>query len=77
MHLNAHCRAPFTVARTWKQISINRGIERFLSVKMWYIHTICGTYDLATTKDKIMLFVATWRDPELVILSELQNRNTN
>ena len=59
-----------------EQISINRGIERFLSLKMWYIHTICGTYYLATTKDKVMLFVATWRDLEIVILSELQNRNT-
>ena len=60
-----------------EQISINRGIERFLSLKMWYIHAICGTYYLATTKDKVMLFVATWRDLEIVILSELQNRNTN
>ena len=75
MHLNVHCRALFTVARTWKQISINRGTDRFLSMKMWYIHTV--QYYLATTKDKIMLFVATWRDLEIVILSELQKRNTN
>ena len=37
--------------------------------KMWYIHTV--EYYSAIKKDKIMSFVATWMDLEIVIQSEV------
>ena len=57
----------FTIARTWKQpkcLSTEEWIK-----KMWYIYTV--GYYLATKKNKIMPFAATWMDLEIVILSEV------
>ena len=36
---------------------------------MWYIHTM--EYYSAIEKNEIMPFVATWMDPEMIILSEV------
>ena len=44
-------------------MSINRGMD-----KMWYIYTM--EYHSAIKKDKIMSFVATWMDLEIIILSK-------
>ena len=38
--------------------------------KMWYIHTM-EYYSAIKKKDKIMSFVATWMDLEIVIQSEV------
>ena len=37
---------------------------------MWYIHTM--EYYLATKKNKIMPFAATWMGLEIIILSEVR-----
>ena len=39
-------------------------------IKMWYIYTM--EYYSAIEKNKIMPFVAIWRDPEIIILSEVR-----
>ena len=39
---------------------------------MWYIHTM-GYYS-AIKKNKITPFAATWMDPEMIILSEVSQR---
>ena len=43
--------------------------------KMWYIHTV--EYYSAIKKDKIMSFVATWMDLEIVIQSEVSQTEKN
>ena len=43
--------------------------------KMWYIHTM--EYYSAIKKNKIMPFAATWMDIEMIILSEVSQKNTN
>ena len=56
-----------TRARTWKQPecpSTEEGIK-----KMWYIYTM--EYYSVIKKNKIILFVATWMDVEIVIMSEV------
>ena len=59
--------ALFTIARTWKQPKCP-STEEWIN-KMWYIYTM--EYYSAIKKDKIMPFAATWRDLEIVILSEV------
>ena len=39
---------------------------------MWYIHTM-GYYS-AIEKNKVIPFAATWMDPEMIILSEVSQR---
>ena len=58
--------ALFTIARTWKQLKCP-SIKEWIK-KMWYIYT--KEYYSAIKKNKIMPFVATWMDLEIVILSE-------
>ena len=40
--------------------------------KMWYIHTM--KYYPAIKKNEIMPFVATWMDLEIIILSEVSQK---
>ena len=47
-------------------MSINRGMD-----KMWYIYTM--EYHSAIKKNKIMSFVATWMDLDIIILSESES----
>ena len=65
--------ALFTIAETWKQPkcpSTDKWIKR-----LWYIYTM-GYYS-TIKKNEIMLFAATWMDPEIIILSEVRQRKTN
>ena len=59
--------ALFTIAKTWKQPKCPSADEWIK--KMWYIHTM--EYYSAIKKNEIMPFAATWRDPEIIILSEI------
>ena len=43
--------------------------------KMWYIYTM--DYYLAIKKNKIMPFVATWMEPEIIILNEVRQKKKN
>ena len=57
--------ALFTIARTWEQPKCPSTDEWIK--KMWYIYTM--EYYSAIKKNKIMPFLATWMDLEIVILS--------
>ena len=59
--------ALFTIARTWKQSKCPT-IDEWIK-QMWYIYTM--EYYSAIKKNKIMPFVATWMDLEIVILMEV------
>ena len=48
---------------------------KFTFLKMWYIYTI--EYYSAIKKNEIMSFAATWMDLEIIILSEVRQRETN
>ena len=65
--------ALFTIAKTWKQPKCP-STEDWIK-KMWYIYIM--EYYLATKKNEIMPFVATWMDLEITILSEVSQRKTN
>ena len=63
--------ALFTIAKTWKQPkgpSTDEWIE-----KMWYIYTM--EYYSAIEKNKIMSFAATWMQLEIIILSEVSQKD--
>ena len=55
----------FTTAKIWKQPK-RPSTEEWIK-KMWYIYTM--EYYSAINKNKIMLFVATWMDLEIIVLS--------
>ena len=62
--------ALFTIAKTWKQPKCPSKDEWIK--KMWYIYTM--EYYSAIKKNKIMPFAATWMDLEVIILSEVSQK---
>ena len=62
--------ALFTIARTWKQPKCP-STEGWIK-KIWYIYT--REYYSAIKKNEIMSCAATWMDIEIVILSEVSQR---
>ena len=65
--------ALFTIPRTWKQpkcLSTDEWIK-----KMWYIYTM--EYYSATERNKIVSFAKTWMDLEIVMLSEVSQKEKN
>ena len=62
--------ALFTIARTWKQPKCTSSDEWIKN--MWYIHTM--EYYSAIKKNEIMPFAAAWMDLEIIILSEISQK---
>ena len=62
--------ALFTIAKTWKQPKCP-STEEWIK-KLWYIYT--REYYSAIKKNKIMPFAATWMDLDIIILSEVSQR---
>ena len=57
----------FTIGKIWKQLkcsSVNEWIK-----KMWFTYTM--EYYSAIKKSEILLFVTTWMDPEVFMLTEI------
>ena len=64
--------ALFTIAKTWEQPKCPSTDEW---IKKMYIHTM--DYYSAIKKNKIMPFVATWMNLQIIILSEINQKETN
>ena len=62
--------ALFTIAEIWKQPKCPP-IDEWIK-KMWYIYTM--EYYSAIKKNEIMPFAATWMDLEIIILSEVSQK---
>ena len=62
--------ALFTIARTWKQPKCPLTDEWIK--KMWYLYTM--EYYSAMKMDEIMPFVATWMQLEIIIRSEVSQK---
>ena len=62
--------ALFTIARTWKHPKCPSTDEWIK--KTWYIYTM--EYYSAIKKNEVMPFAATWMDLEIIILSEVNQR---
>ena len=62
--------APFTVAKTWKQPKCPFTDEWIK--KMRYIYSM--KYYSAMKKNEIMPFAGTWMDVEIIILSEVSQK---
>ena len=54
---------------------MNKRVREELIKEMWYINSV--EYYSAIKKKKIMPFAATWMDLEIVILSEVSQKETN
>ena len=65
--------AMFTIGKTWNQLKSPTTEERIK--KMWCIYTM--EYYSAIKKKEIMPFTAAWMDPEIIILSEINQTRTN
>ena len=57
----------FTIANSWNQPKCPSMVDWIK--KMWYIYSV--EYYAAIKKNKIMSFVATWIELEVIILSKL------
>ena len=66
--------ALFTIAKMWKQPKCPSRDDWIK--KMWYICVYIHTTDYysATKKNEIMRFAATWIDLEIIILSEVSQK---
>ena len=64
--------ALFTIAKSWKQPKCPC-IDEWIK-KMWYICTV--EYYSAIKKNKSMPFAATWTQLEIIILSEVSQKET-
>ena len=62
--------ALFTIAKTWKQLKCPSA-EEWIK-KMYYLYTV--EYCSAIKKNEILPFAATWKDLEIIILSEVRER---
>ena len=62
--------ALFTTAKTWKQAKCP-SMDEWIR-KRWYIYTM--EYYSAIKKNEILPFAATWMDPEMIILSEVSQK---
>ena len=62
--------SPFTTARPWKHLKYPSA-EGYIE-KMWDIYTV--EYYSAIKKNEMMPFAATWMDLEMIILSELSQK---
>ena len=65
--------ALFTIVRTWKQPKCPSTDEWIK--KMWHIYTM--EYYSARKRNKIELFVVRWMDLEIVIQSEVSQKDKN
>jgi len=59
----------FTIANTWKQPKCP-STEQWIK-KRWYIYRT--EYDSAIKRNEILAFLATWRDLEIIMLSEVSH----
>ena len=62
----------FTIAKKWKQ-PVCPSTDEW--IKMWYIDTV--EYYSATKKNKIMPFASTWVEVEILILSEVSQKEND
>ena len=70
MHPPMFIAALFTIVKTWKQRK--RPLTDEWIKKMWYISTM--EYYSAIKKNEIMPFATTWMDLEIIILSEVSQK---
>ena len=65
--------ALFTIAKIWKQLKCP-STDEWIN-KIWYIYTM--EYYSAIKKNEIMPFAATWMDLEIIIQSEVSQKEKN